>query len=200
MGAAPTTPARGRPRDPKRDEAILGAALALLEEVGFERTSVDAIAERAGVGKATIYRRWPEGKSQLVIDALVRLRAPRATPDTGSLRGDLLALVHDGRAKMAGASKLAAGLTCRMQEDPDFAARVREHLVEHERAKWRTVAARAIERGELAAAPPQLFADLAPAVMHTRIALLGEPLDDGFADELVDRVLLPVLHHHPTNG
>lgn len=196
MTAAPA-PVRGRPRDPRRDEAILDAALALLEEVGYDRTTVDAIAERAGAGKATIYRRWPDGKAPLVIDAILRRKAEDPLPDTGTLRGDLLAQVRTAAERMAGSARLAAGLTCRLHADPAFAALVREHLVEVERDKWRTIAARARERGELAAEPPGLFADLAPALLHARIALTGEAVGDAFAAELVDRVLLPVLDHHP---
>src|SRR6185437_11527321 len=93
--SAITTPARGRPRDPQRRQAVLDAALALIAEVGYDRTTVDAIAHRAGVSKPTLYRRWPHGKPELVADAIRDRHAEiNQTPDTGSLRGDLLALTN----------------------------------------------------------------------------------------------------------
>ncbi|MEA2227104.1 MAG: hypothetical protein QOF04_734, partial [Solirubrobacteraceae bacterium] len=86
-------PARGRPRDPARDARILDAALALVAQVGYDRMTVDAIAERAGVSKPTIYRRW-NGKSEVVADAIRHRKDEAVAADTGSLRGDLLAVVH----------------------------------------------------------------------------------------------------------
>ena len=67
MGVATTTPTRGRPRDPRRREAILLAAMSLIGEVGYDRATVEAIAHRAGVSKPTIYRRWPGGKAEIVV-------------------------------------------------------------------------------------------------------------------------------------
>ena len=80
----------GRPRDVGADDAIMDAVVEILTEVGFRGLTIDAVAHRAGVGKATIYRRWP-GKEQLVLDALTAERVPVPEPDTGSLRDDLLA-------------------------------------------------------------------------------------------------------------
>src|SRR3954453_20096702 len=99
MTALPTTPApasapRGRPRDPARAARILEAAVALIAEGGYDRATVEAIAERAGgaaAGKPTIYRRW-SGKADIVA-AAIRARKGSAPPaDTGTLRGDLRAL------------------------------------------------------------------------------------------------------------
>ncbi len=96
VDSAASSPSRGRPRDPRRDEAILDAALTLVAEVGYDRMTVDALAARAGVSKPTIYRRWPDGKVELMADA-IRLRQQARGPrlDTGSLRGDLIALIVD---------------------------------------------------------------------------------------------------------
>jgi AcrR family transcriptional regulator len=90
--SALTDPTRGRPRDPRRREAILHAAIALVAEVGYDRMTVEALAHRAGVSKPTIYRRWPQGKPAIVAEAIHAKRAAAGPPpDTGSLRGDLLA-------------------------------------------------------------------------------------------------------------
>lgn len=83
----------GRPRSPQSHQAILKAALELLAEVGFERMSIEAIATRAGVGKTTIYRRYGS-KEELVADAIESLREEVVIPDTGTLWGDMDALIQ----------------------------------------------------------------------------------------------------------
>ncbi|MGH8898315.1 MAG: TetR/AcrR family transcriptional regulator [Egibacteraceae bacterium] len=90
MSASPDVPSRppGRPRSAQSHQAILDAALALLAESGIQRTSVEAIAARAGVGKATIYRRW-QSKEELVADALEQLKPDSRMPDTGNLWRDV---------------------------------------------------------------------------------------------------------------
>src|SRR5258708_6987686 len=93
QGAA-TTSSRGRPRSEKTRRAILGAATELLLEPGGGAVSMDAVAERAGASKATIYRWWPSRES-LALDALFEEWAAVPPPrDTGSLRGDLLSLLR----------------------------------------------------------------------------------------------------------
>lgn len=84
----------GRPRSNQSHQAILQAAVQLLAEVGFERMSMEAIATRAGVGKTTIYRRY-NSKEELVADAIESLRAEIVIPDTGTLWGDIDALIHN---------------------------------------------------------------------------------------------------------
>jgi AcrR family transcriptional regulator len=197
MATAATTPLRspGRPRDPRRDAAIRDAALALLAEVGYDRMTVDAIAAAAGVSKPTIYRRWA-GKQELVADA-IRLHpsTQAATPDTGSLRGDLLAVVRQSAEHQLENTHATAGLAGRLRESPEFAALIREHAVEKTRARYVCILERATARGELAAGAPvtALFADVAPSLIHTRALISLEPVDDAFVVEVVDRVLLPIL-------
>jgi AcrR family transcriptional regulator len=84
----------GRPRSAQSHQAILQAALELLAEVGFEAMSIEAIATRAGVGKTTIYRRY-SGKAELVVDAIESIREEIVIPDTGSLWGDMDALIQN---------------------------------------------------------------------------------------------------------
>ena len=84
----------GRPRSAQSHQAILQATLELLAEVGFERMSIDAIATRAGVGKTTIYRRY-ESKEELVAEAIESLREEVVIPDTGTLWGDMDALIQN---------------------------------------------------------------------------------------------------------
>jgi AcrR family transcriptional regulator len=191
--ARPAPP--GRPRDPRRDEAIRDAVLTLLADVGYERMSVDSIAAAAGVSKPTIYRRWP-GKHALVADAIrchPHMRA--AASDTGSLRGDLLAAVRQAADHQVASAHLTAGLAGRMRESDELADLVREHAIGAVRRRFRTLLERAAQRGELPAGADvsPLFVDIAPSVIHARVLLSVEPVDDAFAAELVDRVLLPIV-------
>jgi AcrR family transcriptional regulator len=88
-GDQPVRRGRGRPRDPRTDDRIVSAAAELLRQRGFERMTVDDVAARAGVGKATVYRRWPS-KDDLAVAAMERLYSVEMPDvDTGSLRGDL---------------------------------------------------------------------------------------------------------------
>jgi AcrR family transcriptional regulator len=195
--ATATQPLRspGRPRDPRRDEAIRDATLALLAEVGYDRMTVDAIAAAAGVSKPTIYRRWA-GKQELVADA-IRLHPHQQAPtaDTGTLRGDLLALVGQFAEQQRESAQVAAGLASRLRESPELAGLIREHAVETMRGRFALVVERATARGELPADPPvsPLFADVAPAVIYTRTLMSLEPIDDALVRELVDRILLPIV-------
>src|SRR3954447_22622340 len=112
---------RGRPRDPRRREAILSAAISLVAEVGYDRVTVDGLAARAGVSKPTIYRRWPGGKPEIVVEAIRAKRgAAGDLPDTGSLRGDLLALL--GAVIGSVDAQVAGGLISQLRSSPELAA------------------------------------------------------------------------------
>src|SRR5919201_4310979 len=196
---APTTPTRGRPRDPERRRAILDAAMALIAEVGYDRMTIDAIAARSGVSKPTLYRRWPHGKAELVADAIRERHAEGGpVPDTGGLRGDLLALVAIQTGKMLNDVHLASGLLTQLRTSPELAAVMQEHVIAEERGRWETILERARARGELGPGPvTPLFADVAGSLVFTRVTISGEPVDRAFAEELVDRVLLPILNINP---
>src|SRR3954462_9946423 len=84
---------RGRPRSQVAHEAILAASIDLIRDVGYDAVSIDAIAARAGGGKATVYRRW-KSKEALVCEALELLMLVLPVPDSGTTRGDLLALLR----------------------------------------------------------------------------------------------------------
>jgi AcrR family transcriptional regulator len=193
--SAPTTGSPGRPRDHRRDEAIRDAALALLAEVGYERMTVAAIATDAGVSKPTIYRRWA-GKHDLVADAIRLHPHTLATaPDTGSLRGDLIAAVRQSAAHQLETAHLCAGLTGRLRESEELADLIREHAVEAVRRRFLALLDRAVARGEVprGTAVSPLFADIAPSLIQTRVLFSIEPVDEAFVTELVDRILLPVV-------
>lgn len=188
-------PTRGRPRDPSRDQAILEATIELLAEVGYDGTSIDAVAGRAGVSKPTIYRRWPEGKEQLAAAAVAQCKQDEPVIDTASLRGDLVASLEHMISGMRENAQLAAGLIQRLRESPELARVFREEIVSAKRERFRTILERAVARGELATVPEDyaLFSDLAPAIIHSRALIIGEPLDSRFVNQFVDQVLIPAL-------
>jgi AcrR family transcriptional regulator len=193
--ATPATVAhRGRPRDPARDARIIDAAVRLIGEVGYDRMTVDAIAERAAVSKPTIYRRWA-GKHEIVAEAIRCRKDPSTPADTGSLRGDLLAVVGGLLESLSGENaQLAAGLTSLLRSSDEFATLFREHVIAVERARYSVLLERAAARGEIAdaAAVTPLFADVAGAIVFSRVMIGREPVDSAFAEQLVDTVLLPV--------
>ena len=191
-----SVPRGGRPRDESREQAILDAAIELLAEVGYEAMSIEAVAVRAKSSKATIYRRWP-GKAELVADAMRRRSEPilEDLPDTGSLRTDLLALVQrmfDGMVGIDGG--LMCGLAVAVRNDAEFGRLMASHLHEQKIRSIAEILARAETRGEVApGVDPALVLQVAPgvALFHQ---MSGEPLDAAFAEHLVDRIVIPLLH------
>jgi AcrR family transcriptional regulator len=200
MSVPAETPMRGRPRDPRRREAILRAAIELVAEVGYDRMTVEALAARAGVSKPTIYRRWPDGKKEIVVDAMrSKHAAAESLPDAGSLRGDLLGLLGTMIEHMDEDAHLAAGLISQLRDSEELATLLRDEIVTLERRRYDALIARAVVRGELSADAriTPLISDVAGSVIFTRAVISGEPLDRPFLEELVDHVLLPVLQPLP---
>jgi AcrR family transcriptional regulator len=192
-------PARGRPRDPRRREAILEAAAMLLVEVGYDRMTVDALAARAGVSKPTIYRRWPAGKVEIVAEAIRCKRAEFGElPDTGTLRGDLMAML--GGVVDTIDAKLAGGLLSQLGSSNELTDLIRNEVVADERNRYEVLLTRARARGELRPDVTPLFADIAGSIIFTRTLIAGEPLDHEFLVELVDHVLLPLCMKDLPNG
>ena len=139
----------GRPRSEASHQAIIRATLELLVEAGYGSLTMEAVRTRAGVGKATIYRRW-HSKEELVRDAIVFLHDEFDTPDTGSLRGDYEALATVVRASASrGGATLMPRLLGEAVNDPELFAIFRANLVEPRRAALRAVLRRAVARGEI---------------------------------------------------
>jgi AcrR family transcriptional regulator len=187
--------ARPRRRGHALDTAILQATVAEIELSGYAGLSMERVAERARASKASLYRRWAS-KVALVMDAIYDLLPdPAATADTGSLRGDLLALLHSAAEMLAGPGGTAIrGLISEALRDPGQAAQLRRYARGRSLAEMREVAQRAMERGEL---PPgtiterQLEAGL--AVMRFHFLTHGPPVPDQVIVEIVDEVVLPLL-------
>ncbi len=188
---------RGRPRSEKAREAILAAAAELLLARGLGAVSMDAVAEQAGVSKATIYRWWPT-KETLALDALYHewAAAGPSARETGSVRGDLLSLLRPW-VRLVGKrpyGRVIAGLVAEAQADPVFAEQYRERFVEPRRAQARPILERAIERGELPAATEiELALDLLYGPLYHRLLHGHAPLNERFLRDLIDTVLAGLI-------
>jgi AcrR family transcriptional regulator len=175
--------------------AICQAVYELLGKVGYDRMTMDAIATQAKASKATIYRMWVD-KPELVGDALKWRFGPTPEPaDTGSLRGDLLAMMTTA-CEITGseAGEVIAGVMTAASHDPRLSEALGQTLFEGKQSMHTTIIGRAVERGELT---PDADAGLLHEVMHSMITgrklwCLG-PLDRDFAEHVVDDVLIPVL-------
>lgn len=196
-----TTGKAGRPtgaRAQAREQAILDAALELLMEVGYDRLSMDALAERARAGKATIYRHW-SGKAQVVVEAVRRLKnggEPVPFPSTGSLRGDLMAALDQicCAATEVDAAIIASVMTA-MRSDQELADLVRSEILDSKKGEFDGIIDRAVRRGEL----PQggsaaLVEEVVSALLINRMVIQGLSIDEEFATHVVDDVVLPLLH------
>jgi AcrR family transcriptional regulator len=199
-GAAPEQPAPrlGRKRDHTRDAEILKAALDVLAETGYEAMSIDMVATRAKAGKATIYRRW-DTKGHLVLDAVSSLKdtalSPDRLPDTGSLRGDMIAMINP---RWLGESehriKILSGLMSLLYRAPELAAAVDTAIVEPSAAAYRQLMARAVERGEIPASTDiDTLALVIPSMSVYRVMFTRGCADRTFHETLVDEVMLPAL-------
>jgi AcrR family transcriptional regulator len=179
----------------ERESAICVAALELLAEVGYDRMTMDGVAARARASKATIYRRWP-GKRELVQDA-IRFRTDHRmdVPDTGTLRGDIIATLRVMSTKFGQRDlDLMAGVMRAMRNAPDLAQCVRAQTLEAKRYVGNTIVARAIDRGELpAGTDPEPFHETAPAIMFFRILIVDLPVDEPFLAHVADDILVPLL-------
>lgn len=187
---------------PERETELFEVTLALLAEEGYERLGMDAVAHRAHTSKATIYRQW-NGKGGLVVAALRHLQDPdEPLPDTGSLRGDLLAVARSLGSVAVEHGRIVAAASHAVQVDPDVAAAVRERVVAPGVAKLSRLLARAVERGEVLPDHPALdhVPELIVAAFLARPLLEGRPADEAYLSGLVESVALPALigpRHRP---
>jgi AcrR family transcriptional regulator len=186
------TPQRGRPRSERSHRAILEAAKDLLEERGFVDLTIDEVAQRAGVSKPTIYRRWPT-KGTLVFAAFsAQFLARQPVPNTGSLRGDLLAALRAWIRVVKGTvtGRTLVGLIAEAQRDPALAQIWREQFIGPVRAHHRVMIDRALERGEISPnADPEIILDLTYGSAYHRLLQSHLPLTDRFARGVVETVV-----------
>jgi len=175
--------APGRPRSAAADEAILSA---VLDELTIER-----VAARAGVGKATVYRRW-SSKTDLVVDAVGSMKAPLVHPDTGSTRDDLVALFTNGsdRDHDPDSARLLVGLCMELQRSPEMGALYRQRFAAPRRRVAAEILQRGVDRGEIRPdVDPDEVVDLLIGPIFYRQLVAGRPAGPADVVRIVDMVL-----------
>jgi AcrR family transcriptional regulator len=191
---APEAPARGRgrPRSEQADEAILDATLKMLGTQGVAGTTIEGVAAAAGVGKTTIYRRWPT-KTDLILAAISNIVPAGEPPDTGTMAGDMAALAETQRRRLAGSglSGVVPRVLAESMGDPELHRDFVERVVRPFRDMLRLFIQRGIDRGELR---PDLeiepLVDLLHAIPIYRILMSrGDPA----ALEQVPGAYMPLL-------
>ena len=184
-------PARGRPRSEEAHAAILGAAIALTREVGYDALSIEGIADRAGVGKATIYRRWPS-KELVIAEAVGGMVQRIPVPDAGSVRGDVAQLMRviTGMYRDPASGPLLSGLVAAMARSEVVAEAVRSGFNGVMRDALRQVLRRGIARGELQRTTDiELALDLLTGPLFYRYLMLGLPVTDRYTNAVIDAAL-----------
>ena len=181
----------GRPREVRVDGAILAATLELVAEVGIHDFRMDDVAERAGVGKAAIYRRY-RSKDELVTATVAALVSEITVPDTGSTREDLLALMR-GAVEVYG-DPIKAGvmpsLVGAMPQRPELARAVRDGFLSQRRAALRAVLDRGVARGDLRAdLDVELALDVLGGALFYRLLVTGGPIDADLGEGIAELIL-----------
>jgi AcrR family transcriptional regulator len=193
-------PRRGRPRSEQADRAILAAAAEILAERGIGGMSFEEVAARSGVAKTTIYRRWTS-RGALALDAfLADFLRQQPPPDTGTLRGDLLAALRAWIRSVTrtSAGPVLAGLIAEAQSDPELAAAWRTRVVQRLRDQHKVMLGRAISRGEIPAdTDEEVVLDALFGAAYHRLLQGHQPLTDRFARRVVDLVADGIMPRTP---
>jgi AcrR family transcriptional regulator len=185
----------GRPRSEKARKAVIRATLKLLERVGFNELSIEAVATRAGVGKATVYRWWAN-KAELVIAAFAsavekELRFPSVGPVLESIHEQMkrwVVIFQSPLGQIVG-TVVGAG-----QSDPEILAAFRAHWVEPRRSEARHLLRQAMKSREIRSdLDADLMLDLFYGPLYLRLVLKHAPLDENFVNTVFDIVSLTVL-------
>jgi AcrR family transcriptional regulator len=180
-----------------RECELLAVTLQLLQEHGYDRLTLDAVANTAHASKATIYRRWPT-KGELVLAAFVEgVRQIAVVPDTGTLRGDLLQI---GDAVCAHASAHAGTIRAVLVEvsrSAELDAIMQLQLLGERKALMERVLTDAVDRGEIqASAITEDLWDVLPGYLIYRSILTGRAASFRTVQDLVDDVVIPSLTRH----
>ena len=185
----------GRPRDVNRGQAIESAAIELVQEVGYERCTIEAIAQRARASKATIYRRW-RNKQELFVSVLNQHALNTYTEvDHGNLRDDLIELITE-KVKILKSpdGALIAELLSAAQLDSELGRLIPSTIREHQDTSVVVVLNRAIERGEISKdANVELLLEIIPAIFTYRIFTTRQSVNQKFIENLVDDMIIPTL-------
>ncbi|MHC5906540.1 TetR/AcrR family transcriptional regulator [Streptomyces sp. S6] len=187
----PAPARRGRPRDAARDRALIEATLAVLAESGYGALTTAAVAARAGVSTATLYRRW-SSKEELVLAAAADFAKDlERRPDTGTLEGDLRALLRDKAAGLTGENgRLLRALIGEAAHNAALAEAVTAAFTTPVRERVEEIVRRAVERGEIAPVrDADLVADFVTGPMVSRLLLTARPTEARDAEGVAERML-----------
>jgi AcrR family transcriptional regulator len=194
--APPAAAAPTRRREAVLEQAILGAAVEVLTESGYAGLTMDRVARRAGTNKNAIYRRWPNRAALGVAAYRQMVRGRLRLLDTGTLRGDVLALLRQINRDLSSPNgDILRALLASASDDPELLAQLRHQATGDASAIWLTVLGRAVARGE--AAPQALHpraATVAIALLRNEYVTRGlATVPDSVVVEIVDEVYLPLV-------
>jgi AcrR family transcriptional regulator len=177
-----------------REAELLAVTLELLQEHGYDRLSLDAVATTAHASKATLYRRWPT-KAELVMAAFVEgTRQVAVDPDTGTLRGDLLRLGESICAHVSTHAGTIRAVLVEVSRRPELNAMMQEQFLAQRKALMAHVLAQAVDRGEIdASAITEDLWDVLPGYLIYRSVLTGRAPSRQTIKDLVDNLLMPAL-------
>ncbi|GBE63558.1 putative HTH-type transcriptional regulator [Mycobacterium sp. MFM001] len=177
-----------------REAELLAVTLQLLQDHGYDRLTVDAVAATARASKATVYRRWPS-KAELVLAAFIEgIRQVAVPPETGTLRGDLLRLGEIVCQEVGQHAATIRAVLVEISRNPALNDVMQQQFVEQRKALMRHVLREAVERGEIqeAAISDELW-DLLPGYLIFRSIIPGNPPTAETVPTLVDNVMIPSL-------
>jgi AcrR family transcriptional regulator len=180
-----------------RECELLAVTLELLQEHGYDRLTVEAVATTARASKATLYRRWPT-KAELVLAAFVEgTRQVAVEPDTGTLRGDLLRLGESICAHVSTHAGTIRAVLVEASRSAELDAMMQEQFLAQRKALMAHVLAQAVDRGEIdASAITEDLWDVLPGYLIYRSVLTGRTPSRSTVRDLVDNLLIPSLTRH----
>lgn len=196
VGAVPrmsSRPADASPWSPREAE-LLAVTLQLLQENGYDRLTLDAVATTAQASKATVYRRWPT-KAELVLAAFIEgVRQAAVPPDTGTLRGDLLALGEIILEQTHQHSGTVRAVLVEVSNNPALNEAMQHEFIDQRKTLLLYVLQQAVNRGEIdgAAISDELW-DVLPGYLIFRSIIQNRPPSTDTVRALVDDVLIPSL-------
>jgi AcrR family transcriptional regulator len=193
MAASPWSP---------RETELLEVTLQLLQEHGYDRLTLDAVAARARASKATVYRRWPS-KAELVLAAFIEgCRQVAVHPDTGTLRGDLLQLGRVISQQSHEQAGIIRAVLVEISRHPALHDAMQSEFLDQRKALLQEVLRDAALRGEIdAAAISDELWDLLPGYLIFRSIMQNRPPTEQTVEALVDEVIIPSLtRHRKANG
>jgi AcrR family transcriptional regulator len=187
QGTSVKSECRGRPRSEQSEEAILTATIQLLSEKPLRDISMEEIARKAGVGKATIYKWWPS-KAYVALDAFLR-KTNQMVPmlDTGSIRNDILKHIRSLMVfYKSPAGRILGQFVAESQSDKEFASLLRERFLKPRREAAGVIFDRAVERGEIdQSLNRELVLDMIYGPAIYRMIVGHAPLEEKLADDVV---------------